>query len=191
MHAAILPRLAALAEAAEVLARATSPALVVGDEVDAGGSWHAAVALAERRRMPAYAAPASHRASFPEEHPLFAGFLPAAPAALAQALAGFDALLVAGAPVFTFHVEGHCALFDPGGPAIWRLTARPGGGGQRRHRHGHSGRRAPCAGGACRGAAAGHRPMPAGRTRPRARAARRRYADGRAGAAARGAVDAG
>jgi len=75
--------------------------------------------------MPAYAAPASHRASFPEEHPLFAGILPAAPAALAQALAGFDALLVAGAPVFTFRVEGHCALFDPGGPAIWQLTADP------------------------------------------------------------------
>jgi len=110
---------------------------------------------------------------------------------LAQALTGFDALLVAGAPVFTFRVEGHCALFDPGGPAIWQLTADPAAanagtgtailGDVRRALEGLAAV-LPQATGPCR---------PAGRTRPRARAARRRYADGRAGAAARGAVDAG
>jgi len=33
--------------------------------------------------------------------------------------------VVFGAPVFTFHVEGHCTIFDPGGPAIWQVTADP------------------------------------------------------------------
>ena len=34
-------------------------------------------------------------------------------------------IAVLGAPVFTFHVEGHCALLDPGGPAIWQVTTDP------------------------------------------------------------------
>ena len=51
---------------------------------------------------------------FPEEHELFAGFLTAAPEAVSQTLAGHDVVLVIGAPVFTFHVPGECALFTSG-----------------------------------------------------------------------------
>ncbi len=40
-------------------------------------------------------------------------------------LAGFDLLAVFGAPVFTFHVEGHCRLFDEGGPPIHQVTQDP------------------------------------------------------------------
>ena len=48
----------------------------------------------------------SSRVRFPEAHPLFAGFLAAAPGAVSAALAAHDLVLVIGAPVFTFHVAG-------------------------------------------------------------------------------------
>ena len=66
----------------------------------------------------------SSRSSFPERHAQFAGFLPAAPAALARVLHGADLIVVFGAPVFTFHVEGQCELFDDGTP-IWQITDDP------------------------------------------------------------------
>ena len=115
----------AVREMAASLVAAHRPALVMGPEVDMEGGWAAGVALAERLGAVCFASPNSHRASFPEDHPLFAGFLPAAPGPLAATLDGFDVIAVLGAPVFTFHVEGHCALFDPGGPAIWQVTSDP------------------------------------------------------------------
>jgi len=115
----------ALEALAAALAAARRPALVMGPEVDQEGGWAAGVALAERLRAPCFSSPNSHRASFPEDHPLFAGFLPAAPGPLSQTLEGHDLIVVFGAPVFTFHVEGHCTIFDPGGPAIWQVTADP------------------------------------------------------------------
>lgn len=121
----VLPDPQALDAMAQALAAASRPAMIVGPDVDRDGAWAAGVALAERLRLPVYVSPASSRASFPEDHALFAGFLPAAPEPLADALAGFDLLAVFGAPVFTFHVEGHCRLFDAGGPAIYQVTQDP------------------------------------------------------------------
>ncbi len=116
---------AALDAMAQALAAAARPVLIAGPEIDRDGGWHAAVALAEALRAPVFASPYNHRCSFPEDHPLFAGFLPAMPAAITERLAGFDVVAVLGAPVFTFHVEGHCALFDAGGPTIYQLTHDP------------------------------------------------------------------
>lgn len=118
------PDAAAIAEAATLLARAARPVLVAGAEVDDEGAGPGLVALAERLRAPVFAAPFASRLCFPEDHPLFAGHLPAAPAALGEALAPHDAVLVAGAPVFTFHVAGACALFGSGTPVI-QLTTDP------------------------------------------------------------------
>jgi benzoylformate decarboxylase len=118
------PDPAALADAAEILARATRPVIIAGAEVDDEGAGPALVALAERLRAPVLAAPFASRICFPENHPLFGGFLAAAPAAIGEALAPYDAVLVAGAPVFTFHVAGVCALFGSGVPVI-QLTTDP------------------------------------------------------------------
>ena len=115
----------ALQRMAAALAEAHRPVLVMGPEVDRDGGWQAGVALAERLCAPVFASPNSNRCSFPEDHPLFAGFAPAAPGPLSETLASFDVIAVFGAPVFTFHVEGHCALFEPGGPAIWQVTTDP------------------------------------------------------------------
>ncbi len=125
VRATMRPDTDALGEMAAALAGAGRLALVMGPEVDREGGWASAVALAERLRTPVYASPNSNRGSFPEDHALFAGFLPAAPGPLAETLHGFDVIAVFGAPVFTFHVEGHCALLDPGGPAIWHVTTDP------------------------------------------------------------------
>jgi benzoylformate decarboxylase len=66
----------------------------------------------------------SSRCSFPEDHPLFSGFLPAAPAPLSAMLADHDLIVVLGAPIFTFHVDGDGPLFGSGVP-IFQLTENP------------------------------------------------------------------
>jgi benzoylformate decarboxylase len=112
----------ALARAAAAIAAARRPALVAGPEVDGEGAGPALVALAERIGAPVLTAPFASRIAFPEDHPLFAGFLAAAPQAVADALAAHDLVLVVGAPVFTFHVAGDCALFRSGTPILQLTT---------------------------------------------------------------------
>jgi benzoylformate decarboxylase len=48
----------------------------------------------------------SGRCGFPEDHRLFAGFLPAIRERIVQKLGGHDFILAIGAPAFTYHVEG-------------------------------------------------------------------------------------
>ena len=96
---------------AEALDAAERPAFVIGAQIDAEGAWDAMVALAEACAAAVWVAPFSHRASFPEDHRLFQGFLHAAPQHVGTALADYDVIVVLGAPVFTFHVAGDCALF--------------------------------------------------------------------------------
>jgi benzoylformate decarboxylase len=95
----------ALQDLARRLASAKNPVLVAGPDVDASGGWDAAVALAERCRLPVWAPPASGsgRVGFPEDHPCFQGLLPPAIAPLAQTLEPYDFVLVVGAPVFTYY----------------------------------------------------------------------------------------
>jgi len=115
----VAPDPALLAELATALAASHRPAIVAGPEIDEEGCD--VVALAERLRAPVFCSPFASRLCFPESHPLFAGHLAAAPDAVGVALAGFDLVLVLGAPVFTFHVVGECALFADG-TALWHLT---------------------------------------------------------------------
>ena len=103
------------------LAAAERPAFVIGPEVDMEGAGEAAVALAERSRAAVWASPTSSAVSFPEDHPLFAGFLPAVPEPLSNTLSAYDLIVVLGAPVFTFHVAGECALFGSGIP-LFQIT---------------------------------------------------------------------
>jgi benzoylformate decarboxylase len=58
------------------------------------------VALAERLVVPVFQESFGARAGFPQDHPLFAGFLPADRPRLRETLAPHDALLVVGAAVF-------------------------------------------------------------------------------------------
>jgi benzoylformate decarboxylase len=111
----------AIASLAHAIESAKRPAFVIGPEVDIERAGDAAVALAERVRAPVWATPFSHHVCFPEEHPLFAGFLSAAPEAVSASLSPHDLIVVLGAPVFTFHVGGECALFESGIP-LYQIT---------------------------------------------------------------------
>ena len=97
---------ALLQECATALNHAARPVIVVGASVARDGAWSEVIALAERHRAPVWVSPMSSRNSFPENHPLFAGFLPPDRGRIVTHLAGHDLVLVLGAPVFTYHVEG-------------------------------------------------------------------------------------
>jgi benzoylformate decarboxylase len=113
-----------LAEAAAALARARHPIIVVGASVARDGAWDEIIALAERHQAAVWASPMSSRNSFPENHKLFAGFLVADRARIVQQLAGGDLILVLGAPVFTYHVEGE-GPHIPAGAQLLQLTDDP------------------------------------------------------------------
>jgi benzoylformate decarboxylase len=100
------------------------PALVVGPGVDRAGAVELMVRVAEKVRAAVWVSPFSARCSFPERHPQFAGFLHASPGQLSDALRDHDLVVVIGAPVFTFHVEGHASIFE-GATTIFQITDDP------------------------------------------------------------------
>jgi benzoylformate decarboxylase len=100
------------------------PALVVGPGVDRAQAVELMVRLAEKTKAAVWVSPFSARCGFPERHPQFAGFLHASPGQLSDALRGHDLVVVIGAPVFTFHVEGHAAIFD-GATSLFQITDDP------------------------------------------------------------------
>ena len=85
---------------AAFLAGAERPALVVGAGADEPDTWSALVTLAERLVCPVWQESFSARAGFPQDHPLFAGHLPADRPRLRETLAPYDAVLVVGGPAF-------------------------------------------------------------------------------------------
>jgi benzoylformate decarboxylase len=88
---------------ADALERAASPVLIYGAAVARSGGWESATALAQALGAPVWAAPASERTPFPEDHALYRGVLPWAMGPLSQRLEGHDVALVAGAPVFRYY----------------------------------------------------------------------------------------
>jgi benzoylformate decarboxylase len=85
---------------------ARAPVLVTGAGSDSDAAWDAVVSLADRLACPVWQEPFSARAGFPQDHPRFAGFLPAGRAGVRQTLAGHDMVLVIGAGILKqFHFE--------------------------------------------------------------------------------------
>ena len=113
-----------LASAAQALMQARRPVIVVGASVARNQAWDETIALAERHNAAVWVAPMSARNSFPENHRLFAGFLPADRSGIVTALADNDLVLVLGAPAFTYHVEGH-GPHVPQGAQLLQLTDDP------------------------------------------------------------------
>jgi len=120
VHAARVPERAAIEKCAAALAGARSPVLVVGAGVARDGAWDQVVALAERHSAPVWVTPMSARCSFPENHPLFAGFLTAGREAIVRALNGHDVVLALGGPVNLYHVEGQGPHMPPG-TELWMI----------------------------------------------------------------------
>jgi benzoylformate decarboxylase len=117
---------ATVSELATKLSSASAPVLVAGPDVDASGGWDAAVALAERQRLPVWATPApgGGRIGFPEGHPAFQGVLPPAVGPLADTLSGHDFILVAGSSVFPYYPNIPGSLL-PDGAELVAITSDP------------------------------------------------------------------
>jgi benzoylformate decarboxylase len=94
----------ALGELVTALDASERPAIVAGPAVDADGAVPDLVTLAERLKAGVWASAMSPRCSFPEDHPLFRGFIQPERRATATALADHDLVIVLGAPAFTYHV---------------------------------------------------------------------------------------
>src|SRR5258708_1168545 len=115
------PDASAIKALAAALSASKNPALVVGPGVDRAQAVDLMVALAEKAVASVWVSPFSARCSFPERHPQFMGFLHASPAQLSDALRAHDLVVVIGARVFTFHVEGHASIFD-GATTLFQIT---------------------------------------------------------------------
>lgn len=113
-----------LAQVAEALNKAKRPAFVVGAAVDRGQAWDDVVRLAEAHNARVFGASMAGRCSFPEDHPLFAGFMPSMLERIVALLAGHDLIFTIGAPAFTFHVEGS-GPYLPEGAALVQLIEDP------------------------------------------------------------------
>jgi benzoylformate decarboxylase len=121
-----VPDLVQLAQLASLVESARNPVLVAGPDVDASGGWNAAVALAEKQRLPVWAPPptASSRIGFPERHPNFMGILPPAIGPLSDTLKGHDLVLVAGTQVFAYYPYIPGRLL-PEGTTLVAITGDP------------------------------------------------------------------
>lgn len=121
---ALRPQPEAIARIGAQLDASLRPALVVGAAVDRDGAWTGIIELAQAHNARVWTAPMSGRCSFPEDHSLFAGFLPAAREGIVSLLAGHDLILVVGAPAFTYHVDG-AGPHVPDGARLCLLTDDP------------------------------------------------------------------
>ncbi|WP_304455063.1 thiamine pyrophosphate-dependent enzyme [Nocardiopsis sp. YSL2] len=110
----VAPDDAAATEIAAFLDGARSPALVVGAGADSAPAWRALTELAERLSAPVFQESFGARAGFPQDHPLFAGHLPAERSQLRAALRGHDAVLVVGAPALRQYIYADGPLVDAG-----------------------------------------------------------------------------
>jgi benzoylformate decarboxylase len=118
------PDPAAMKALIAALAASKHPALVIGPAVDRAEAVDLMVRVAEKAKASVWVSPFSARCSFPERHPQFAGFLHASPGQVSDTLREHDLVVVIGAPVFTFHVEGHASIFD-GATTLFQITDDP------------------------------------------------------------------
>jgi benzoylformate decarboxylase len=108
------------------LGKAANPVMIAGPDVDASGAWDAAVALAEKLRLPVWATPApgGGRVGFPENHPLFQGILAPAIGPVSEMLQGHDLILVVGSSVFPYYPNIPGPLL-PEGASLVAITSDP------------------------------------------------------------------
>jgi benzoylformate decarboxylase len=99
LHRAVAPAPVAVEAVVALVSAARRPLLVVGAGLDSPAGWKAAVDVAEHLRCPVRQEAFGARAGFPQDHPRFAGHLPAGRSELRAVLADHDVVLVLGAPV--------------------------------------------------------------------------------------------
>ncbi|MEV0171600.1 thiamine pyrophosphate-binding protein [Streptomyces sp. NPDC050803] len=103
-----------LERAALLLGDAARPAIVAGDGVGREGALGALARVAEACGAPVHHQPMADCLDFPTTHPLHAGMLPPRHDAIRDALARYDAVLIAGAHAFTPHHYSPGPALPPG-----------------------------------------------------------------------------
>jgi len=109
---------AAIARAAVLLAKASSPVILAGDAVPQGDALQELVALAEALGAPVYDEGMATRTMFPSSHPLYRGALVRLPAAINGMLRQHDMLLSVGADLFTLSLPDDIESMPEGMPVI-------------------------------------------------------------------------
>lgn len=109
---------AVVGELAALVDDAQHPALIVGAGAGDEHSWSVLVALAERLGCPVWQEPFGGQAGFPQDHPQFAGHLPARRTRLRETLARHDLLLVVGTGVLRQYPYDEGPLFADGTRAV-------------------------------------------------------------------------
>ena len=92
-----------VAQFAEMINQSNNPVLIYGGDISRSDAWNEGIIFAEKLNAPVWIGPFSERVSFPENHPLYAGMLPAAIGPLSHKLQGHDLIVVIGAPVFRYY----------------------------------------------------------------------------------------
>jgi benzoylformate decarboxylase len=115
----------AIAELAQALGSAARPAFVLGAGVARDRAWESLVLLAQQQRAAVFVAPLTSRNVFPEDHPLFGGFLPASREGLVKVLEGYDLIVSLGGPLSLYHTQGF-GPHIPANAACWHISDNPG-----------------------------------------------------------------
>ncbi|WP_311028714.1 benzoylformate decarboxylase [Mesorhizobium koreense] len=100
------------------------PAIVFGPGVGREGMQELVTSLVEKISADVWAAPLISRDGVAQDHQRFAGFLPPATRPLAEALSGYDCVLVLGGPAFLLHVPDNRAVARTM-PTILQITDDP------------------------------------------------------------------
>lgn len=104
----------AVEELAGLFAESERPAIVAGYGTSDERGWNALVALAEHLGCPVWQEAFGGAAGFPQDHELFAGFLPASRKRLRETLAGRDLVVAVGAPIFRQYMYEPGPFVEPG-----------------------------------------------------------------------------
>ena len=116
------PDPSAVARVAEILAGATAPAIVAGDDVARSRSESALVGLAEAIGAKVFNAPLALQQNFPNTHPLYASGVAPFPNLAQLFLQAHDVIVVIGARVFyMYYYQGT----DPVPPGATLIHAHP------------------------------------------------------------------
>jgi benzoylformate decarboxylase len=99
-------------------------ALITGAQIEEDGANAVVVALAEKLNADVYAEPIASRWAFPRSHRLFRGGLFPAQKPLADQLAGYDTVVVLGAPVFLYYAYVPGNAIAPG-TKLFQITNSP------------------------------------------------------------------
>jgi benzoylformate decarboxylase len=119
-----MPDTTALDKVVLALNSSRNLAIVTGAQIEEDHGWDEIIALAEHLNADVFQQPIAPRWTFPHSHPLFRGGLLPAQQPLADQLAGYDTVVVLGAPVFLYYayVPGH--PIKPG-TKLFQITNSP------------------------------------------------------------------